>query len=635
MTRHYLKFFADLSLWSIALPIAYILRLEGQIGRYAEDIIILTLFMIPFKGIILYSLKFHLQSWHKLGVWDLYQIVTAVLFLGLFFFILAFFLGPEIYLPRSVPLIEAIVSVMFLSGVRLATRIIHERKRLVQAVKSKRKRERVLIAGAGESGTMLAREIRRHPQAMMELIGFLDDNPAKEKEWFLGYEVLGRLDDLPEIVKERGIDKVIIAMPTASGEIVRKVVRLAQEVKIKYQIMPGLFDLLSGKFSISQLREVSMEDLLRREQVDLDFSPISNYLNNRTILVTGAGGSIGSEIVRQIIAFGPRHLLLLGRGENSIFGIEQELLHKSPQIPITSLITDVRDRKSLELIFQKFRPQVIFHAAAHKHVPLMESNPCQAILNNVEGTKNIVDLSIEYGVERFVNVSTDKAVNPTSVMGASKRVAEYVVQRASLKVKNNQCYVSVRFGNVLESRGSVIPLFKEQIKNGGPITITHPEMTRYFMTIPEASQLMLQAGGLGENGSVYVLDMGHPVKIVDMASDLIRLSGLIPGEDIEISYIGVRPGEKLFEELLTAEEGTMATHYAKIFTAKTGIPLMSDFDQTLNKLFNAARTGDDEVIRSLLKKMVSTYTCNVPDLTSEEKYSKGSNGEPARRPSKK
>ncbi len=603
----FLKYLADLTIWTLALPLAYFLRIEMQVTEHASDIALLTVMAIPIKAAVLYVLRFHLQSWKRIGIWDLSRIIQGVVIVTLLIMASLFFIRQGFYIPRSVPVIEAGLTIIMLGSVRLVTRLKSETVRRSLVRSTSRKVARVLVAGAGEAGTMLAREVRRHPESYMEIVGFLDDNPTKQKEWYLGYAILGDLDELTEVAHKYQVDKVVIAMPTVPGEVIRKVVTMAQEAGVESQIMPGLYELLSGNFNIAKLRRVEVSDLLRRKQVELDVAPISEYLYERTVLVTGAGGSIGSEIVRQMIRFNPRHILLLGRGENSIFKVEREFSSEYPKVTFTPLITDVRDRDSLEHVFQKYRPQVVFHSAAHKHVPLMEANPDQAILNNVGGTRNLAELALEYEVERFVNVSSDKSVNPTSVMGCTKRVAEYVVHRASLRAKKNQSFVSVRFGNVLGSRGSVVPLFKRQIESGGPVTITHPEMTRYFMTIPEASQLVLQAGGLNNNGSVYVLDMGQPVKIVDLARDLIRLCGFLPDQDIEIVYTGMRPGEKLYEELLTDEEGTTATCHEKIFTAKTNGPAAGEFEGMVEDLFTSALEQNGEQIRRHLKRIIPTY----------------------------
>ena len=614
--RRILKFFIDLVLWTVTLPAAYILRLEGQWLPYLPDIGLLIIFSLPVIAGIIHFVGFNRQSWHNISIRDLISLSKGIGLFAVIFILGSLVSGDAVLIPLSVPLISAILTAIFLGGVRVMARlqIEYSAKRIVK--KSKQPAKKVLIIGAGAAGNLLVREMFRHPGVRMKPVGFLDDNAGKQKEIYMGVPVVGMLNDLPEVVKEKDVDLVLIAMPTAPGRVIRDVVELAKSVEIDFQIMPGLYELMSGKFSISQLREVDVQDLLRRDHVELDFESISQYLYNKVVMVTGAGGSIGSEIVRQITRCDPKKILLLGRGENSIFKIETECRQLFPHIEFASLITDVKDSESLENNFAKYRPDVVFHAAAHKHVSLMENNPEQAIINNVGGTRNMVNLALKYSVKRFVNISSDKSVNPTSVMGASKRVAEYIVEWASCKAKEGQEFVSVRFGNVLGSRGSVVPLFKQQIEKGGPITITHPDMTRYFMTIPEASQLVIQAGGLGGNGSVYVLDMGEPVKIVDLANDLIKLSGLIPGEDIEIEYSGIRPGEKMYEELLTDEESTTATHHAKIFSAKTsGLP-ENGFDNMLEELFKRSHDNDGSAIREQLKSIIPTYEYETEKMKS-------------------
>jgi FlaA1/EpsC-like NDP-sugar epimerase len=561
------KFLVDLALWTLALPMAYLLRLEGIWLPHAADIGILMISSVPVIAVVIYTTGFSRQSWQNTSIRDLFRLLRGILIFTVILTLAVFIVGDTLFVPVSVPIIAAALALLFLGGVRLAARLNYENNEKPR-VSPDKPVKRVLIVGAGAAGRLLVREMFRHPGVKMEPVGFLDDDPAKQKAIYMGVPVLGVLKDLPDIALGNKADLILIAMPTAPGKVIRDVVELAKSVHLQFQIMPGLYELMSGKFTISQLREVDVQDLLRREHVELDFDSISDYLYNKTVLVTGAGGSIGSEIVRQIIRCNPKRILLLGRGENSIFKIETECRQLISDVEFVSLITDIKDRRSLEKNFSKYKPHVVFHAAAHKHVSLMENNPEQAIMNNVGGTRNMVNMALKFGVERFVNISSDKSVNPTSVMGASKRVAEFVVEWASCQAREGQQFVSVRFGNVLGSRGSVVPLFKKQIANGGPITITHPDMTRYFMTIPEASQLVIQAGGLGGNGSVYVLDMGEPVKIVELANDLIRLSGLTPGEDIEIVKTGMKPGEKMFEELLTDEESTSATRHAKIFRPK-------------------------------------------------------------------
>ncbi|WP_240489181.1 polysaccharide biosynthesis protein [Cohnella thermotolerans] len=410
-----------------------------------------------------------------------------------------------------------------------------------------------LIYGAGDCGILVARELLSPTMNDRKLIGFIDDDPHKHKLTAYNLPVLGDRKAIASIVSEFEVKEIIIAIPSAPKTVTSEIINLCISTGAKVRIIPGISDMLNGRISFSTIRDVDVEDLLGRDQVKTDLVGIAEYVQDKVVLVTGAGGSIGSELCRQIAPFQPSKLLLLGHGENSIYNIEMELKSTHPHLHIEPIIADIQDRARIETIFALHRPRVVFHAAAHKHVPLMEKNPSEAVKNNVFGTQNVADCSDQYGVERFVLISSDKAVNPTSVMGATKRIAEMYVQ--SLNARSNTKFASVRFGNVLGSRGSVIPLFKKQIAKGGPITVTHPDMVRYFMTIPEAVQLVIQAGAMSKGGEIFILDMGEPVRILKLAEDLIRLSGYEPYEDIDIEFTGIRNGEKLFEELLTAEEG--------------------------------------------------------------------------------
>ena len=602
-----LKFAIDLGLWLAATPLAFLLRLEWELIRYSDDIVALTVIGMPVKALAIYVLRLPWRSWYRVGVRDLVLVLEGVAGVTLVTTALYFFLAPTFQIPRGVPLIEALLAVLLLSGVRLATRVALESYQR-HASGGRVKGKKVLIAGAGEAGTMIAREMLRHPEAVHVPIGFLDDDPGKQRNRYMGLQVLGTINAMSDVLATYRVDEVLIAMPSAEGVVVRRVVELARAAGVPHRTIPSIYDIVSGKVSISDIREVDVEDLLRREPVRLELDVIAQYLRGRTVLVTGAGGSIGAEIARQVAVFEPQHLLLLGRGENTIYTIDGELARTHPILSRRAIITDVRDMPSLRAVFERHRPAVVFHAAAHKHVPLMEANPEQAILNNVMGTSNLTDLALEYSVERFVNISTDKAVNPTSVMGAAKRVAEMIVHRASGRCVDGSTFVSVRFGNVLGSRGSVIPLFKQQILSGGPVTVTDPEMKRYFMTIPEAAQLVLQAGSMGMNGSVFVLDMGEPVRILDLARDLILLSGKEPDEDIEIVFTGMRPGEKLFEELLMAEEGTVPSRHEKVFIARMDRLPDATFDSLLQDLIAAAFEYDQGGLRASLRALVPTYT---------------------------
>jgi len=595
--------------WSLVcflcIPLAFYLRLEGSTFAYVHLIFPYMFVSTAALFVAEFIWRLPLCSWRSTGIPDLMALLKAMIFFGLSVSGLCFVGGTTFRVPRSIPIIHAFLSMLALGGVRMSFRCFCEH-RGHQISGQCNGAKNVLIIGAGEAGTMIAREMLRHPEAGLKPIGFLDDDPAKKGIRILNLPVFGPIASLPEEVKRHDIEEVLIAIPSGDGRLVRRIVDLSHKVNVSYRIIPGVYQVLSGAVSISQIRKVDIEDLLGREPVKLDIDAISKYLRGKRILVTGAGGSIGSEIVRQVARFSPEFVVLLGRGENSLFELELEIKTSFPGLKYELVIADVQNRQKLERVFKKFRPQVVFHAAAHKHVPMMEENVDQAIINNVGGTKNVAELALKWGVERFVNISTDKAVNPTSVMGASKRIAEMVVRNIASKAKPGQTFVSVRFGNVLGSRGSVIPIFKRQIAGGGPVTVTHPEIKRYFMTIPEAAQLVLEAAALPYNGKVYVLDMGEPVKIKDLAEDLIKLSGFTPYEDIDIVYTGLRPGEKLFEELLTAEEGTVPSPHEKILIANQN-DIDESFCEKLDYLLKVAHEGDVEEIIATIKSIVPNF----------------------------
>ena len=613
MRRLITKSVLDVVVWSLAAPLAYVVRLDAGAVAVAGDVLRYTLLFAAVKVAVLAASRHHRQSWHRVGFRDLgplVRLVGLVLVLEVAFALVA---SPEVaFVPRSVPIIEAMVAVLALAGMRFAARLYWEERGVLRVrLRAEGRERRVLVAGAGEAGQMVAREMQRHPEAGRLPVGFLDDDPSRAGRRYNGLRVYGTLDELPRVAERTQADEVLIAIPSAQARVTRRVVEKAREAGIEHRIIPALHDLASGRVSVSTVREVHVEDLLGRPPVRLETGAIAEYVRGRTLLVTGAGGSIGSEIVRQAAAFAPARVVLLGRGENSVFEIEREMARTAPGLSTHAVICDVRDEPSLRAVFERFRPDVVFHAAAHKHVPLMEQNPAQAVLNNVVGTQNVARLSAAFAVRRLVNVSTDKAVNPTSVMGVSKRVAEQVVASASAACPAGCAMVSVRFGNVLGSRGSVVPLFREQIARGGPVVVTHPDMVRYFMTIPEASQLVLQAGAIAENGRVYVLDMGEPVRIQDLARDLILLSGLEPGRDIEIAFSGARAGEKLFEEMLTAEEGTLASPHNQIFVARKTAPGRT-FAADLDALIVAADLRDEPALRAAFRTLVPTFAPTEP-----------------------
>ncbi len=467
---------------------------------------------------------------------------------------------------------------------------------------------KVMIIGAGDVGEMALREIHRMTVEQYEVIGLLDEDPSKHGVTILGYKVLGGTDRMKELCEKYQVDEVLIALPSASPKEIRRIVEQCQGTNVKFRTLPALKDLISGRIRFSRMREVDINDLLGREPARLDCEAISAYIQDKVVLITGAGGSIGSEMCRQIGHFNPARLILIEQAENPLFHIDRELKKLFPELKTYTYICDIYDRDRVEKIFAKERPAAVFHAAAHKHVPLMELNPTEAVKNNVFGTKNCADAAAKFGCQKFVMISTDKAVNPTSVMGCSKRIAELYIQ--GLNAPGGTQFVTVRFGNVLGSNGSVVPIFKEQIAQGGPVTVTHPDMQRYFMTIPEAAQLVMQAAAIGKGGEIFLLDMGEPVKIVDLASDLITLSGFTPGEDIEIKFTGMRPGEKLFEELSLEGEDMSPTSHEKIAVWKRAPADRQFVLQGLEELAKLSQYDDPDLVRRTMKKLVPEFHYN-------------------------
>ncbi|MFH1074953.1 MAG: nucleoside-diphosphate sugar epimerase/dehydratase [Candidatus Firestonebacteria bacterium] len=536
--------------------------------------------------------------------------LTGAITVGSAIFVSAVFFNRNLSFPRAVLLIDWFLCISFLLGYRIFPAIKPHLFFLRQVKKGKR----TLIIGAGEAGTLLARDILNNPESGYALVGFIDDDKHKIRSTINGIEVVGNSEELEQLAKELKIEQIIITIPSASPSFIKKLVEICVRLAnfgIHYKIIPGYKEIIDGDVSISHIREVELEDLLGRDTVTLDTEEISHYIKGNVVLITGAGGSIGSELTRQTLRFEPKTVILVGQGENSIYNMELELNKFHPNkvpVKIIPVIADIKEPNKMEYIFHKYSPNVVFHAAAYKHVPLMEHNPEEAIKNNIAGTKNMAELAVKYGVDRFVMISTDKAVNPISIMGATKKVAELIVQALSKKQKKTK-FMTVRFGNVLGSRGSVVPLFKKQIAGGGPVTVTHPEVVRFFMTIEEAAQLVVQAGSMGGNGDVFVLDMGKPVKIDDLARDLIKLSGYTPDVDIKIEYVGLRPGEKLYEETLTKEEGVSSSSHKKIFIAKPEVIDQKKFKETVEKLINLAESVNFErnPAENLIKSIVPSF----------------------------
>lgn len=613
---------ADLLLLIPAVYGSYVLRLERFIlGDYWGSFLIMITLAMVLTPLIFRWFGIYSHYWVYASVEELLllgrAVTTATVLTGILSILsISLLLGSLQTFPLSIPFIFYLLALTATTIPRVIARIMYGRvqqHRLPSTDISP-----VIVMGAGDAGTMIVRELRRNPQIGMDVIGFLDDDPAKLHMRIHGIPVLGNRHDIPDMVKRYGLRWVIIAMPAASGKAIRDIMHICEDANVQARTMPGIYELLDGKVSVNQLRSIQIEDLLRREPIQTDVDAVRDLIRGTCVLVTGGGGSIGSELCRQILRFEPATLIALGHGENSVFEITNELrrtlqtLHSDdrngrPTSELRAVIADIRFPDRIQAIFEQFRPNLVFHAAAHKHVPLMEINPAEAITNNVIGTRNVLDSALAVGVERFVMISSDKAVNPTSVMGVTKRVAELLVHQAA--TRSGKPYVTSRFGNVLGSRGSVVLTFKQQIDAGGPITITHPDMRRFFMTIPEAVQLVLQAAVLGRGGEVFMFDMGEPVRIVDLARDMIILSGLEVGRDIDIQFSGVRPGEKLFEELFLPDEVYQPTCHEKISIAVNDSSFVPEqLNQTVYDLEIAAQNHQNDTIIALLKQLIPEFS---------------------------
>ena len=595
---------SDVVLLPLATLLAYLIRFEGANWDpvTGNALMPFVLVAIPVKLLLLLGLGMYARLWRYASVTDLELIARASAISGAVITLLGALLLPSIdFLPQRVPLsvliLDAGLTGIFIGLPRFAARL------RVRRAPMKGSRP-ALIVGAGAAGGLIVRELLDNAQLGIIPVGFLDDDPLKQGLKLHNVPVLGTLADLSKVANRKNVADVIIAIPSAPGKIVREVVRQASENGLLTRTVPGMYEILSGEKSVSALRRIEIHDLLRREPITTDAAQVRSLVTGQTVLVTGAGGSIGSELCRQLARLDPERIVALGRGENSIFELLQELHRDFPHTRIDPVIADVRDERRMQRVFASHRPYSVFHAAAHKHVPLMEANVSEAILNNVLGTFNVVHCSAMCEAEHFVLVSTDKAVRPTSVMGATKRIAEFIVHEVALE---HTKYVAVRFGNVLGSRGSVVPTFMRQIESGGPVTITHPDMTRYFMTIPEAVQLVLQAAALGANGEVFVLDMGEPVRVLDLATDMIRLSGLTIGTDIEIKFLGTRPGEKLYEELFFSNSVASPTTHEKILRAKDSA-FPEDGHDMIERLIKAAVNNQSSgELRRLISAIVPEY----------------------------
>jgi len=611
--RAFVLVLLDIFIVIAALFLALILRfdLHNIPANYISNFYTLGPIYALLTVAALYYYKLYNRVWEYASINEMIAIFRAILLSSLVFVAMTIATAlPE--LPRSVYVIAWGLVFFFISGSRVYWRVL--RDELIRFRTADPDARRCLIIGAGDAGAIAAREIQQNSQLALKLAGFIDDDPAKQNRILNGIPVLGTRGDIPRLVKQHKIDEIIIAMPSASGQTIREIAWIAKKTHARLRILPGIYDSTRGL--MASLRDIQMEDLLSREAVKIDLSEIAGYLKDKTVMITGAGGSIGSEMCRQVVGFEPSRLIIIDNCENNLFDIQQELLNRNlVSTELCTVLLDVKNRSKLQAVFKKYRPQVVFHAAAYKHVPMMEVHPDEALQNNVFGTKNVAQMADEYGCETFIFISTDKAVNPSSVMGATKRIAELVIKDLNRSSKTR--FASVRFGNVLGSRGSVVPTFIKQIEHGGPVTVTHPDMTRYFMTIPEAVSLVFQAGALAGGGEIFVLDMGEPVKITDLARDLITISGYQPDKEIMIEYTGVRPGEKLYEELFTDREGMQSTKHERIFISQKKLDEKYEgILNTVTMLHHKHITNHKELIK-LIATLVPEYQRPAAEIDDE------------------
>lgn len=592
----------DAVVLTFALYASFLIRFEGNIPvndlrlfRNAVGIIVVTQLLVFFVS-GLYDRMWRYVSTRELRVLAFDVIISsALVVIPLYYFTLSGF-------PRSVLIINGLLTIIVVGGARFGARYIYELQKHRSVLAESKP---VLIFGAGDSGETIVREMLKHPESAYDPVGFVDDDSAKLGRRIHGVQVLGTHKDIPDLTDKHEVEEVIIAIPSASSSVIRDVVDICEAAGVKCKTLPGVFELIDGTVDLNQIRDINVEDLLGREPVKIDVGEAEAYLKDSVVLVTGGAGSIGSELCRQIARYQPEKLIILDHNENDTYYLLLELRSKNPELDLSVIIGDIKDRPALEHIFTKFSPKVVFHVAAHKHVPLMQENITAAVSNNVSGSKNLIEMAEKHGIERFVLISTDKAVDPTGIMGTTKRIAEMVMQSCCRDSKTK--FMAVRFGNVIGSNGSVAPIFRKQIEAGGPVTVTHPEATRYFMSVSEATKLVLQAGAIGQGGEVFLLDMGEPVKIVDLARNLIRLSGLRPDIDIKIEFTGLREGDEITEDLVGVKETVIKTKQDKILIVQDGAFNYSSFHNDLDNLEKLVAKHDVIGINAQMAKMVPTY----------------------------
>jgi FlaA1/EpsC-like NDP-sugar epimerase len=622
-SRIALLLFADIICINFAYILSFLLRFEfdisdpfwGYFASYANNL----LFITAVKLAVFWALGLYRSLWRYAGTEELVKIVLAAV--GATAAAIVYLEFTQQFFPRSIYIYSCILDITLLGGTRFAYRVFRDFRNpgtfnsFVLGFGKKKEHgdeiSKVMVVGAGDAGATIIKDIKQHPEYGKRVVAAIDDDPNKLNRRIAGVKIMGDHYAIRQIARKNAIDEIIIAIPSANKKAIQDIVNECNKTRCKMKILPGISDLINEKVSISKLRDVDIEDLLGREPVQVNLREISGYLEGKIVMVTGGGGSIGSELCRQIARFRPRKLIAVDIYENTVFELAGEMKTAYPQLEFEVVIASVRSKNRLREVFLKYKPHVIFHAAAHKHVPLMENNPKDAVINNILGTKNMIDLADEYAVEKFVLISTDKAVNPTNVMGATKRVAEMILQDKSTRSRTS--YSAVRFGNVLGSNGSVIPIFRKQIERGGPVTVTHEEITRFFMTIPEAVQLVIQAGAMAQGGEIFILDMGDPVRIMDLAENVIRLSGYVPYVDIDIEITGLRPGEKLYEELLLDEEGIEKTAHNKIYVGHPlpPTPALSELLEQEGMCVEDSVRGitfmKDEEVKDWLQNLVPNY----------------------------